>query len=78
MKKKVLYAVALLMMASLFNSCEDSCKTCSYVIYDSNDEFVRSELAAEYCGADLIARQAAPDVVVGEGDLLTTTKFECD
>lgn len=81
MKKTLLYLGAFMLTASMFTSCEEvleNCDTCRYNIY-VNDAFVRSELEAEYCGADLIARKAAPDVTVeNPPGTFTVTKFECD
>lgn len=76
MKKKIFYLGALLLIAISFHSCEaikDNCKQCRYNVY-VDGAFSYSEFEAEYCGTDLITRQAAPDVVVDN----TVTKFECD
>ena len=80
MKKKLIYLGSFFLLASLLHSCEDieNCKTCRYNVY-VNDVWVRSELEAEYCDADLLARQAAPDVTVeAPPGTFTVTKFECD
>lgn len=81
MKKKILFFIAFLVIAAGITSCEktsEHCETCRYNVY-INGVFSYSELEAEYCGADLVARKAAPDVIVGEGtDHETVTKFECD
>lgn len=76
MKKKLLYLGAFLLIVSFASSCEklkDNCKQCRYNTY-VNLAFTSAELEAEYCGTDLITRQAAPDVTVGD----SVTKFECD
>ena len=82
MKKKVLIFASFLLLAAGLTSCEgllDDCETCRYNVYDKDMNLLYSELEAEYCGAELIAKKAAPDVVTGEGtDNEKTTKFECD
>lgn len=81
MKKKVLFFAAFLVIAAGITSCEkilENCEICRYNVY-INGVFSYSELEAEYCGSDLVARKAAPDVITGEGsDHETVTKFECD
>lgn len=81
MKKKLLYLAAFIFAVSLFHSCEgalENCQTCRYNVY-VNDVYTDSQLEAEYCGADLIARKAAPDVSVeAPPGTFTVTKFECD
>ena len=80
MKKKFFYLAALILIAISFTSCKDiiNCENCRYNVY-VNDVFSYSEFEAEYCGADLVARKAAPDVVIGQGTAtVTATKFECD
>ncbi len=82
MKKRILIFGAFLLIAVGLYSCEEllgNCETCRYNVYDVNGSLLYSELEAEYCGADLIAKKAAADVVTLEGTANeTTTKFECD
>lgn len=81
MKKKILFFAAFLILAAALTSCEkvmEHCEICRYNVY-VNGVFSYSELEAEYCGSDLVARKAASDVITGEGTAHeTVTKFECD
>ena len=74
MKRKLLFGVAFLFVAWAFTSCEalTDCKFCKNVTYEDGT-VISSGTESEYCGTDLITRQAAPDVVIGA----LTTKFEC-
>ena len=75
-KRRLAFFAACLLIAFSFGACEellDDCETCRYNVY-VDGVFSYSELEGEYCGADLIAKKAAPDVTVGT----TVTKFECD
>jgi hypothetical protein len=62
MKTKLVFGAAFLFVVWAATSCEalSGCKKCKDVIY-------------EYCGAELIAKEATPDVTVGS----QTTKVEC-
>lgn len=76
MKKKLLFAAAFLITASVFTSCEgllDNCKTCSLNTYEDG-ALISSAQSAEYCDAELVVIQATPDVTVGT----TVTKWECE
>lgn len=76
MKRKLIYLGAFLLISFSFTSCEalkENCKQCRYNTY-VDGSYSYSEFEAEYCGTDLITRQAAIDVVVGS----SVTKFECD
>ena len=75
MKKKVLYAAAFLFIAWAAQSCEalSDCKFCRYVMTDSVTGEVTYGNETEYCGAELLAKEAAPPVTTGA---LTTT-VEC-
>ncbi|MBS0011710.1 MAG: hypothetical protein KFF49_09895 [Bacteroidales bacterium] len=81
MKKKIFFFSVYLALAAGLTSCEgmlENCETCRYNVY-VNDVLSYSEMEAEYCGADLITRKSAPDVITGEGTAHeTVTKFECD
>ena len=75
MKKKIVYAVFLLFVAWAFTSCESlfqNCKMCRSVTYE-NGSIINEGTESEYCGADLITKEATPDIVVGA----LVTKVEC-
>jgi len=60
MKKRVFYAVVLILMAFSFNACEElfeECKMCELVKYIDGVESDRGD-AIEYCGATLVAKEA--------------------
>jgi len=82
MKKKVFIFAAFLLLAAGVTSCEElleNCEFCRYNVYDKDGNFLYSELEAEYCGAELLAKKSAPDVITGEGTANEiVTKFECD
>ena len=74
MKKKVFYAVALVLMAVSFNSCElDDCKMCELVKYVDGVEDDRGT-AIEYCGATLAAKEALGTYSLG-GNI--TARWDC-
>jgi len=75
MKKKILYAAALLLLAWAAQSCEalGDCQFCRMVMTDTvtGDKTYGNE--TEYCGAELLAIKATPPVTTGQ----TTTTWEC-
>jgi hypothetical protein len=75
MKRKLLFGVLFVFATWAASSCDSlgKCQTCKYVIYENGSVVNPSASESEYCGADLIARQAKDDVTVGS----QTTKFEC-
>ena len=74
MKRKFLYAVSFVLLAWSANSCEalSDCKFCKNVTYE-NGQVLSETGETEYCGADLVKREATPDITVGS----LTTKVEC-
>jgi hypothetical protein len=73
MKRKLLFGASLLFIAWAATSCEDLlCKFCKNVTYE-NGAVINSGTETEYCGADLITKEATPDVTIGS----LTTKVEC-
>jgi hypothetical protein len=76
MKRKLILGALFIFATWAASSCDSlgKCQTCKYVIYE-NGIVVPSQNPSEteYCGADLIARQAKADVTIGT----QTTKFEC-
>jgi hypothetical protein len=75
MKKKIIYVLFLFLVAWGFTSCESlfqNCKMCKTVTYD-NGAFQYESTESEYCGTDLITKEATPDIVVGS----LVTKVEC-
>jgi hypothetical protein len=74
MKTKLVFGAAFLFVVWAATSCEalSGCKKCKDVIYERGS-VVNSGSEIEYCGAELIAKEATPDVTVGS----QTTKVEC-
>lgn len=75
MKTKIIFGFALIVMATLLNSCEgllDNCKVCQLNQYEGEVLFTPGP-ESEYCDAELIAIQATRDVVDG----IYTFKWEC-
>jgi hypothetical protein len=55
MKKKIIYAVCLILFVFLAPSCSKTCKTCKKVYYDGSGTYLREDAEASYCGVELIA-----------------------
>jgi hypothetical protein len=74
MRRKLLFGVSFLFIAWAVTSCEaiSSCKKCKDVTYE-NGSVINSGSETEYCGTELIAKEATPDVTVGS----LVTKVEC-
>jgi hypothetical protein len=73
MKRKLLYAAGVLVIAMSMSTCTKNCKTCQQNTYDANNTLLTSGSETEYCDASLIRIEATPDVTV----LGTTTKWVC-
>jgi hypothetical protein len=75
MKKKIIYAVFLILVVLAAPSCSKTCKTCKLVKRDSSGNIVGNPGdPTEYCGVELTAIEATPATTVGDN----TTKYECD
>jgi hypothetical protein len=74
MKRKLFFGATFLFIAWAAGSCESisGCKVCKNVTYE-NGSVVNSTSETEYCGSDLVKKEATPDVTVGS----LTTKVEC-
>jgi hypothetical protein len=74
MKRKLLFGAAFLCVAWAVTSCEalSGCKKCRDVIYE-NGSVVNPGTDVEYCGTELIKKEATPNVTIGA----LTTKVEC-
>ncbi|MFN8242142.1 MAG: hypothetical protein U0X39_15485 [Bacteroidales bacterium] len=75
MKKKVIFAAFLLLTAISFTSCESlfqNCKFCRSVTYE-NGQVTNEGPEAEYCGQDLLQKEAVPPIYSGP----LVTKVEC-
>jgi hypothetical protein len=74
MKRQFLPGATILFIAWAATSCEviSGCKKCKDVTYE-NGAVINSGAETEYCGADLIAKEATPDATVGR----LTVKVEC-
>jgi hypothetical protein len=75
MKKKIIYAVCLILLVFTAPSCSKACKNCKLVTRDSNGNIVGNPGdPTQYCGVDLTAKEIDPGTTVGGN----TTKYECD
>ena len=74
MKRKLFYSMILLIMTFAFTACESltGCKVCRQVTY-VNEQIEQEGTETEYCGAELIAIEAASDIVNGN----TRITWEC-
>lgn len=74
MKRKLLYAVSIILMAWSATSCEalGECKFCK-IVTKENGQVTSESGETEYCGAELIAIQAKGSTTVGS----VTTSYEC-
>ena len=74
MIRKLLFGAAFLFVAWAATSCEalSGCKFCKNITYE-NGSVINSGGETEYCGADLIKKEATLDVTVGS----LTIKVEC-
>ena len=73
MKKRVFYAVALILMAVSFDSCEKDCKTCELVKYIDGVPDDRGP-GIEYCGLELAAKEGLGTHSLG-GNI--TARWDC-
>jgi len=75
MKRKLLYATGVILIAFSFNSCEGlTCKVCSQNTYNATSgDLITAGSDIEYCDAELIKVEATPPVTV----LGVTTKYVC-
>ena len=79
MKKKIIYAACLIVLAYAATSCKkilNNCEFCKIVTRTSGGTEVSSTGETEYCGADLIAFKAANPTITNPvtGNI---TKVEC-
>jgi hypothetical protein len=72
MKRKILFGAGLMFIAWAATSCESDCGFCKNVTYE-NGAVINTGTETEYCGTDLVAQKAKPDIKVGS----LTTKVEC-
>ncbi len=75
MKKRLLFVSFFILFAWSFTSCDSlfkDCKFCKTVQYE-NGNVINSGPETEYCGTDLITKEATKEVTVGS----ITTKVEC-
>jgi hypothetical protein len=75
MKRKLFFAVCVLVIASAFTSCDmlgDGCQVCQ-TVSEENGNVIAWGVEAEYCGEELLAIKAtAPTTVNG-----VTTRWVC-
>lgn len=75
MKRKLIIASGLFLMALSFHSCDQlkSCQTCQQNTYNSSGDILTEGSPVEYCDAELIKVKAIPPATVGG----VTTKYVC-
>jgi hypothetical protein len=75
MKRKILFGATFLFIVWSAASCEKlaGCKKCKDVTYNNSGSVINSGPETEYCGTDLIVKEATKDYVLGT----QTTKVEC-
>jgi len=78
MKKKLFFAVVLVLIACTFTSCSKTCKTCQQVTTYGDGSPQTETTAQEYCGAEPLTIEATPPVTVGSGTNSTTTTWSCN
>jgi hypothetical protein len=75
MKRKFIIAAILLLITITFTACPNifqNCKMCATNTYEGGTLVIPGS-EAEYCDADLIAKEAIPDITVGA----QVIKVEC-
>ena len=74
MKRKVFFAASLLFFGWSVTACEEliGCKKCQDVTYEDGIE-VFATPETEYCGDELVAKEATPDLPIGNQII----KVEC-
>jgi hypothetical protein len=72
MKRKLIFASGLILIAIAFTACEKTCKVCATNTYESGT-LVIPGAESEYCGPDLLAKEATPDINVG----VQSIRVEC-
>ena len=74
MKKKIIYALFLILIVFAAPACSKTCKTCKKVYYTNQTTYDHEDTATEYCGAELITIEATKPVTIGG----QTVKWECN
>lgn len=74
MKRKLIIAAILLLITVTFTACPmlQDCKMCATNTYTSGTLTIPGS-EAEYCGSDLLTKEATPDITVGA----QVIKVEC-
>jgi hypothetical protein len=75
MKKKLIIASVFVLMASAFTACEgifQNCKVCATNTYENGNLTIAGS-EAEFCGTDLITKEAVPDINNG----VISIRVEC-
>jgi hypothetical protein len=72
MKKKIIYAAILILLAIGFTACEKTCQYCKKVYYVGST-YDHEDGESQYCGLELITIQGTGPVTIGG----YTVKWEC-
>lgn len=75
MKRKLIFAISLVIITWSFNSCESlfqNCKYCRDVTYE-NGSVINEGPESEYCGTDLLQKESTKDLIQGS----LVIKVEC-
>jgi hypothetical protein len=73
MKKKIIYAVFLILIVIAVPSCSKTCKSCKKVYYNGTTRD-HEDPSYQYCGTELITIEATPPETIGG----VTVKYECN
>ena len=73
MKRTIIAAASVFLMAWAFSSCGEECMTCKQNVY-LNGVFQETLQTQKFCGNELIRYKDRPPMVSGS----TTTKWECE
>jgi hypothetical protein len=73
MKKKIIYALFLILFVIAAPSCSKTCKNCKKVYY-TGTTYDHEDSATQYCGAELVTIEATGSRTIGS----YTVKWECN
>jgi len=74
MKKKIIFAVFLVLIILAAPSCQKDCKNCKKVYYTNGTTFDHEDDPAQYCGAELLVIEGTDPMTIGP----YTVKWECN
>jgi hypothetical protein len=68
MKRIIIIATSFILLTVAFTSCEvlGTCKICREITFQTNRGIINEGPEAEYCDAELIAKETQDDLVIGD------------